>query len=306
MKVLVTGATGLIGRCLCKGLFDAGHQLTIVTRFQKKYDELVGLPATILEHDLTQKPLSTPILPSIEVAIHLAGENIGGSRWTQSFKQKLLASRVLTSQHLMESFRPLSHKKLALVISASGVDIYSPSREPCHEESSSKGTSFLSQICQEWEKTIIDKAKLLKIRSVQARFGVVLSRDSEILRQMEPYVRWGLLGRISGEDFYMSFIHIQDLIRGLIFCIDNPQIQGSVNFTAPEPCLHSQFTDTLNQIFKKKTFFPIPKKLLSILKGEMIDVVTQSHHILPQKLQSFGFAFDFPNIKISLERLYSS
>lgn len=304
MRILITGATGLVGRHLCKALLEAGHSLTVVTRCQKKYDELVGLPAFILEHDLNQGVISSSVLEAIEVIIHLAGENIGGSKWTKNFKQKLHNSRVLTTQNLLDSFKPLKQKVLSTVISASGIDIYPPSDQEYHEETPTTNKSFLSHLCQEWEKSAIERAKHLNIRSIQARFGLVLSRDSKVLEEMEPFARKGLLGRISGKDFWMSWIYIEDLIRALIFCIENTQIQGPINCTSPHPCLHSDFIRTLNQSFGKKDFLPAPKTLLSLFKGDLIHSVTKSHKVIPRQLESMGFSFHFKDIASTLTSMY--
>lgn len=306
MRVLVTGATGLIGRHVCKQLLQSGHQLTVITRSQKKYNEIVGLPAYILEHDLIKGPLkSSPILESIEVIIHLAGENIAGSRWSKAFKQKLYDSRVKTTQHLLDSFIHLEQKKLSLIISASGIGIYNISDEKCNEQAPTrKDSSFFSQLCHAWEKCVDEKR--LSARVVRVRLGPVLARDGGMLAQMEPYARAGVLGRMPGRDFWMSWIHIEDVVRGLMFCIENDKISDVVNFTSPEPCLYLDFVHALNQTFKKRDFLPPPKFLLSILHGEMMNTLTESHRILPQKLMDQGFSFCFQKIHTAFANLYKN
>ena len=304
MRVLITGATGLVGCRLCEELLRSGHQITVVTRSKKKYDSVVGLPAVVLEHDLTQKLLSSPILESIEAVVHLAGENIAGSRWSKEFKKKLYDSRVLTTQNLLESFIQLKQRSLSVVISASGIDIYPPSDQQCNEETVTEDSSFLSRLCHQWEDLVYEKTKQLNIRCLQARFGVVLARNSRVLSEMEGFARLGCLGPISGQDFWMSFIHIEDLVKGLIFCLENSKMSGPVNFTSPKPCLHSDFVSALNQTFERRNFLSSPKTLLSIMKGEMINAVTKSHRIVPQKLTDHNFTFCFENIKSVLENLY--
>ena len=307
MRVLVTGATGLIGRHVCKQLLHAGHQLTVITRSKKKYDEIVGLPACILEHDLTKGLLrSSPILESIEVILHLAGENVARSRWSKAFKQKLYDSRVKTTQHLLDSFIHLKQKKLSLIISASGIGIYDSSDKKCDEQTPTyKNSSFFSHLCHSWEKCVDEKGHQLSSRVIKVRLGPVLARQGGMLAQMEPYARAGILGRMPGKDFWISWIHIEDVIRGLMFCIDNNKINSVVNFTSPEPCLYSNFVHALNQTFKKRDFLPPPKFLLSTLHGEMIDVLTKSHQILPKKLIDQGFSFDFPKVDMAFANLYT-
>ena len=306
MRVLVTGATGLIGRHVCKELLQSGHQLTVITRSQKKYNEIVGLPACILEHDLIKGPLkSSPILESIEVIIHLAGENIASSRWSKAFKQKLYDSRVKTTRHLLDSFIHLKQKKLSLIISASGIGIYDASDKKCDEQTPTrKDSSFFSQLCHAWEKCIDEKSHQLSSRVVKVRLGPVLARDGGMLAQMEPYARAGILGRMPGKDFWTSWIHVEDVVRGLMFCIDQSKISGVVNFTSPGACLYSNFVHALNQTFKKRDFLPPPKFLLSILHGEMIDTLTESHRILPQKLIGQGFSFYFQKVHTAFANLY--
>ena len=257
MRVLVTGATGLIGQHVCRQLLSSGHQLTVVTRSKNKYDETIGLPAFVLEHDLMKEPLAiSPTLESIEVIIHLAGENIAKSKWSKGFKQKLYDSRINTTKHLLDPFIDLKQKKLSLVICASGVGIYTSSDEKCDEQTPTQDdTSFFSHLCHEWERCVSERCKKLSVRSIQARFGAVLARDGGMLAQLEPFARSGFLGKMPGKDFWLSWIHIEDVVRALVFCIDNHQISGAVNFTSVEPYLYSKFIYQLNQTFKKKRFF---------------------------------------------------
>ena len=306
MRILVTGATGLIGRHLCRQLLSLGHQLTVVTRSKANYNENVGLPALVLEHDLMKGPLkASPILESIEVIIHLAGENIAKSKWSKNFKQKLYDSRINTTTNLLASFTDLGRKRLSLVICASGVGIYTPSDEECDEQTAiQEDTSFFSHLCHEWERCVSEKCEKLSVRSVQARFGAVLARDGGMLDKLEPYARSGFLGKMPGKDFWLSWVHIEDVIKALIFCIDNNEINGAVNLTSVEPCLYSEFIYRLNQTFRKKDFLSPPKFLLSILHGEMIDVLTRSHRVLPQKLIRKGFSFQFQDINTAVTDLY--
>ncbi len=306
MKILVTGATGLIGRHICEQLLYCGHQLTVITRSQEKYNEIVGLPACILEHDLMKGPLRpSPILESIDAIIHLAGENIAGSRWSEKFKQKLYDSRVKTTQHLLDSFIHLKQKKLSLIISASGIGVYSASDEKYNEQTpTDKNSSFFSRLCHEWEKYVDEGGSRLSARVIKVRLGPVLARQGGMLAQIEPYARAGILGRMPGKDFWISWIHIEDVVRGLMFCIENSQINGVINFTSPEPCLYSELIHAFNQTFKKKDFLSPPKFLLSMLHGEMINVLTKSHRILPQRLIDQGFSFHFPKVQPVFTDLY--
>ena len=251
-------------------------------------------------------PLATsPILESIEVIIHLAGENIAKSKWSKNFKQKLYDSRINTTKHLLDPFIDLKQRKLSLVICASGIGIYTSSDQECDEQTpTQEDDSFFSHLCHEWEGCVSEKCKALSVRFIQARFGAVLARNGGMLAQLEPYARSGILGKMPGKDFWLSWIHIEDVVRALIFCIDHSEMNGAVNLTSAEPCLYSKFIYQLNQTFKKKDFLSPPKFILSILHGELIDVLTRSHRILPQKLVNQGFSFQFKNVDMALTNLY--
>ena len=306
MRILVTGATGLIGHHLCRQLLSLGHQLTVVTRSKANYSENIGLPALILEHDLMKEPLKvSPMLESIEVIIHLAGENIAKSKWSEDFKQRLYDSRINTTKNLLAPFTQLKQKRLSSVICASGIGIYTSSDQECDEQTSTQeDNSFFSHLCHQWEGSVVEECEKLSVRCVQTRFGAVLARDGGMLGQLESYARSGFLGKMPGKDFWLSWIHVEDAVKALIFCMENSQINGAVNLTSTQPCLYSKFIYHLNQTFKKKTFLPPPKFLLSILHGEMIDVLTRSHRVLPQKLIRQGFSFQFEDVHTALTNLY--
>lgn len=307
MNILLTGATGLIGKELGKMLVESGHRVRVVSRNKKTAKEQLSYPAEIIQWDYEKEDFPEQGMQNIDAVINLAGESIGNNRWSKKIKQRIYHSRIDFTKKLalaakIESQRPQS--KLKTFISASAVGIYPDSLDHEYIEDSQKGDSFLSRVCKEWEKATSDLAHH-NVRVSTVRIGVVLSSKGGALEKLIPLFSTGLGGAIGSGKQWMSWIHLEDLARLFIHILNNPSISGPVNGVAPTPVTNKEFSFELAKSLGRNLFFPVPSIMLKIILGEMSAIVLESQKVSSKKAQDLGFKFKFGAIKEAFEEICS-
>ena len=301
MRILLTGGTGTLGKELGKELVRRGHEITVVTRQSAESAKLyLPYPCEILVNDLNTNPLKTQT--RFDAVIHLAGESIAGARWTGARKKRLLESRTLTTRHLIEG---LKSQPPAVLISASGIGIYGDRGDETLTEESSPGNDFLARICAEWEKEALEM-KSAETRVVLARIAAVLNLQEGALPEMAAPFRMGAGAIIGTGKQWMSWIHIRDLVRGLIHILETPSLSGPVHLTAPRPVTNRELSVQLAQSLRMPLFIQSPRFVLSLIFGEKATVVLNSQRALSDKLSASGFEFEFPQIDRALANLCSA
>lgn len=274
MRIAISGSSGFIGKHL-------------TSCFKEKNHEVIALTRTVLSSsDLLRKSLE-----KCDVVINLAGASIG-KRWTKTYKQEIMSSRVDTTRQLVTVLNNLNNTP-SLFISISAVGIY-PSTGIHNESSSLKDSNFLAEVCKAWE----NEATQLKpsIRLVIARLGVVLGRDGGAATMMLAPFRF-YIGSIFGTGNQgFSWIHIDDLTRAIGFIIENNSISGVVNLTSPEITSNKKFSKTVAQVLHRPCWFTIPSFIFKLLFGEGHIVITEGQQATPGILQKHGFIFRYPNL----------
>ena len=304
MRILVTGATGFIGKALSLELIKSGHELVYYVRDKTSAQEkLKGFPGEWVE-SLEELENLTPI----QAVVHLAGENIASARWTDDVKQKILDSRVQTTEAL---FAGLARLKTSpdVIISTSAIGIYGDRQGEELDECStlpklaSRGGDFLSKVCQAWEGAAQNGLQQFKKapRLVLLRVGIVLERGGGALDKTLPLFQMGLGGRLGSGQQFMSVIHRKDLIRLIQFLLKQDSIEGPVNAVSPEPITNQHFTNTLAQMLKRPAFTPAPAAALKLMMGEMSTMVLGSQRVLPNVAVAAGFIFKYPTLKTILK-----
>jgi len=294
MKVLVTGATGLVGSALVPVLEAAGHEVFRLTRSQPT-----------LANDITWNPdageLPRAPLEGIETVIHLAGENIAHSRWNARVKERLRRSRVETTRFLCESLNRLQ-KPPRTLLCASAIGYYGDRGQEILPESAARGTGFLAEMCRDWEAAC-DPARHNGLRVVNLRIGVVLSPQGGALAKMLPPFRMGLGGIVGSGNQYYSWVALDDVVGAIVHCLANP-LSGPVNVTAPHPVTNREFTRTLGAVLGRPTIFPLPALAARIVFGEMAnDLLLGSARVMPNRLSETGFHFQYPTLDQALRHL---
>jgi uncharacterized protein (TIGR01777 family) len=234
--------------------------------------------------------------------VHLAGESIASGRWTDSKKRAIRESRVKGTSLLSDALARLSRPP-SVFISASAIGFYGNRGDELLTEQSVPGEDFLSTVCVEWEnatKHAMEKG----IRTVHARFGVILDANGGALGQMLTPFRMGIGGRVGSGKQWMSWIALDDVVNGLKFLIADKAVQGPVNFVAPNPVTNAEFTKTLGRVLSRPTLFPVPAFGARLAFGELADaLLLSSQRVEPSVLEDNGFLFSWPTLEPALRHL---
>jgi uncharacterized protein (TIGR01777 family) len=239
-----------------------------------------------------------------EVVIHLAGETIVG-RWNAAKKARIRDTRVQGTKTLVEALTKTAHPPRAFIC-ASAIGYYGDRGDEILREESAPGNDFLAQVCREWE-TATQPATSAGIRTVNTRFGVILSRDGGALPKMLPPFRMGVGGRIGNGRQWMSWIHIANVVGAIEHALDNPSVTGPVNVVGPNPAMNAEFTRTLARALHRPAIFPMPAFAARLAFGEMGDaLLLASQRVEPAKLVESGYQFRFPRLESALENILRS
>lgn len=305
MKVLITGATGLVGRQIVPSLCARGHQVIVLTRDQKKSKEIFGAGVELIEGDLNRGPVISSKLEDVDGVIHLAGESVAGGRWTEQQKSKILRSRSDLTKNLVESLK--SSRKLSVFVSASAIGYYGFDSEDWMQEDHQPGSDFLAQVCVAWEREAI-RAKQSKenpVRAVILRTGLVLSAEGGALEKIAAPVKFFLGAPLGSGRQWMSWIHIDDLVRMYIQALEDESFDGVFNAVAPNPVRHQQFMVLLSKKLHRPLFPGIPEKILRFALGEMSELLLTGQRVSAQRALSQGFHFRFPELALAFDDLFT-
>lgn len=291
MKVVISGASGLIGRALVKELRSAGHVVKVLVR-RPPSDEQEAFWDP-------QKGIPNPeVLQGADAVIHLGGRPIA-TRWTRKVKEEIRTSRVESTRFLVDSLRTLSPPP-RVFLCASAIGFYGNRGDEILTEDSAPGSGFLAETCQDWEAAA-RKAEAFGTRVVCLRFGQVLSAEGGVLGRLLPVFRAGLGGPIGDGRSWWSWILRRDAVRAISFLLTHEALFGPVNITAPQPVPNAVFARTLARALRRPAIFPVPAFVLKILFGEMAEeVLLASSRVQPEKLLRAGFEFEFPELESAI------
>ncbi|EOP30982.1 MULTISPECIES: TIGR01777 family oxidoreductase [Bacillus] len=298
MKIAISGGTGFIGKYLSTFFIQKGYTVYILTRKNKIETSNPHLQYVQWTPDLPTFPLS-----SIDIVINLAGESIN-SRWTKKQKEAILNSRIQATRGLIKQLQTLSTKPHTF-INASAIGYYGTSEtESFTEQQETPGNDFLAETVFLWEQEAC-KARSLEIRTIYARFGVILGADGGALPKMLLPYQFYIGGTIGSGNQWLSWIHIDDVVRMIDFIIHKEEINGPLNITAPLPIRMKEFGETMATIMRKPHWLPVPSFMLHALLGEMSILVLEGQHVLPSKAIEHGYQYTFPTIDHALQNILS-
>ena len=306
MKIILTGATGFVGHQLVPYLHQAGHQLTLLVRDPAKTDRLFPPSAfpnlTAIAYKATESGAWQDQIDGQEAVINLAGEPIS-ERWTPPYKQAILTSRKVGTEKLVEAIAKAKDKP-QVMISGSAIGYYGTSETKTFSETSNPGHDFLAEVCQAWE-TAAQPVQDLGVRLVIFRIGIVLGANGGALGKMLPPFKLFAGGPLGSGEQWFSWIDRVDLVRLIDFALTETRFQGTYNATAPEPVRMNDFCQTLGQALGRPSWLPVPDLALELLLGEAAKLVLEGQQVLPQKIATTSFDFQYPTLAASLKQILS-
>ena len=298
-KVLVTGGTGFIGSRVCDALHEKEYAVHVVSRDPTRAKTKLEDAKEIYAWNPETEQLPSEATSDLHAVIHLAGETIAG-RWNAEKKRRIRDSRILSTRNLVASFDV--NAKPDVLVCASAIGLYGDSGDDSFTEETPAGTDYLAEVCEEWEAEA-QKASEYGIRVVSIRIGLVLGLGGGLLDQVLPPFKMGLGGRLGSGNQWMSWIHIDDVVGIVMHALENEEIHGALNATAPTPVRNIEFTKTLGSVLRKPTIFPVPLFGLKIMMGEFANFVVLSQNVLPERTEASGYEFQFPTLEAALKNL---
>jgi uncharacterized protein (TIGR01777 family) len=296
MKVLITGASGLIGNALRESFAAKGYEVLIAGRSEPKHAHEIEWS---VEEGFREKDLER--LEALDAVIHLAGESIAGLRWTDEKKKAIRESRVKGTENVVNTLAGLKQKPRVLIAS-SAMGYYGSRGDEIVTETSKPGDDdFLSDVAKQWE-TESRRAEDSGIRTVLLRTAIVLSKDGGALATMLTPFKFGVGGVIGSGEQWMSWVSLDDVVAIIEFAITNENLRGAINVASPNPVTNAEFTKTLGEVLYRPTILPLPEFAVNLMFGEMGDtLLLNSTRVEPKRLKDAGYKFKFPDLKQALE-----
>jgi uncharacterized protein len=296
MRIAISGGTGFIGQALTKGFLAKGYEVFIISRAKKE-----SAHANI--HFLTWDDESLfHTLDGLDAFINLAGESLNSGRWTKERKKRIITSRITTTNKVHTLLCKLKNKP-SIFINASAIGYYGTSEKETFTETTKEyGNDFLAETVVVWEKEA-KKVEELGIRTVYARFGVVLGNEGGAFPKMLLPYKFGIGGNVGSGKQWLSWIHIDDVVGLLQYAINTQEIIGPLNITAPNPVTNEEFGKTIASVANKPHWLPVPKIALKVLLGEMSDLLLKGQRVIPKKAIENGYVFKYSSITNAISNL---
>ncbi|MDX6693122.1 MAG: uncharacterized protein QOF02_725 [Blastocatellia bacterium] len=296
MKIVVSGATGLVGTALEPELKAKGHEVYKLARHapDKAAGEIGWNPE--------QGTIDAESLEGMDAVVHLAGESVSEGRWTDEKKRRIRESRAKGTRLLSETLAGLKTKPRVLV-SASATGFYGSRGDEILTEQSASGAGFLAEVCREWELSTQPAAQA-GIRVANLRFGVILSAQGGALKKMLTPFKLGMGGKVGSGEQYMSWIAIEDAVGVILFALETESLRGPVNVVAPHAVTNEEYTKTLGHVLSRPTVFFVPKFAARLAFGEVADaLLLSSARVEPLRLKETGYQFKHPQLEAALRHI---
>jgi hypothetical protein len=300
MKILITGATGLVGTALSPILAAKGHEVfKLVRKAPTSAGEIRWDPeSAVSEGDLEK-------FAGFDAVVHLAGDNVASENWNDEKKRRIRDSRTVGTKNLVDALRKCG-KPPKSFIAASAVGFYGNRGDEILTEDSDTGEGFLPEVSRDWESEI-RKAGDFGARVVMLRIGIILAKDGGALEKMLTPFKFGVGGVVGSGKQYMSWVTLDDVVNAFVFAIENEELRGPVNLTAPNPVTNEEFTKALGEVLNRPTIIPVPEIAIKLLYGEMGEtLVLGGNRVLPKRLEGAGFEFGETDVRKALRKVLSS
>ncbi len=300
MRVLITGATGTIGLAVADELKARGDQVVALSRDPERGQRVLGDDVEVHAWPMPDsEPPPSGALEGVDGVINLVGEPID-QRWSDAAKQRIRDSRVRTTRMLVSALTSVpATRGPRVLVSQSATGYYGPRGDAALDEQASPGSDWLAELVVAWEGEAC--AAQSRMRVATTRTGVVLSPSGGALAKMLPFFKLGVGGPVAGGHQYVPWIHLEDVVSALVYCLDHEQAQGPVNVTAPRPATNGELSRALGQALGRPAVLPVPGVAVKLLYGEMAEIVVTGQRAIPAKLADLGFEFRHAELEAALK-----
>jgi uncharacterized protein (TIGR01777 family) len=304
-RIILTGATGLIGAKLFAALKQRGDAVVIFSRSPERAQSALPGAAAYVAWSVAEEGPWMSAVDGADAVIHLAGapisEGLTGPRWTRSYKAAIRDSRVIGTRGLVNAIAA-AQRRPAVLVSASGVGYYGHRDATPLAEAAPAGNDFVAQVCVAWEQEAA-RAEEYGVRAAFIRTGLVLDPEAGVLPQIMLPFKLFTGGPVLPGDQYYSWIHPDDLVALYLLALDDERVRGPLNATAPTPETNRAFSATLGKVLGSPAWLPVPEAALRVALGEMADLVVTGQRALPAKAQELGYQFRFSSLEAALRDL---
>jgi uncharacterized protein (TIGR01777 family) len=301
-RIIITGATGFIGRALCKQLVEGGYEVVALSRSSKGGSESLPNQVKIVNWDAGTAEGWADYTDGAYAIINLAGENIGSGRWTERKKRRILESRLKAGRAVVEAVEKAGVKP-KVVIQASGIGYYGDRGDELLEESSLAGSGFLVEVAKRWEEST-KKVESVGVRQVIIRTGVVLGADGGFLSRVLLPFRLFVGGHLGSGHQWIPWIHLDDEVGAIMFLMEKENLQGVFNLTAPNPLTSKDFFRLLGRVMRRPSWLPVPGFALRLLLGEMAkELILSGQRAVPKRLLDSGYEFKYADAESALREI---
>jgi uncharacterized protein (TIGR01777 family) len=299
MRYIITGGTGLIGSALSEALVAAGDQVVVLSRNPEKAHVPAGVE--VVRWDTRSSNGWVDQLEGADGVINLAAESIGVARWSAEQKQRLIQSRVNAGAAIVEAVNRVNHKP-EVVLQINAVGYYGIKADEVITEKDPPGNDFLANVAERWENTTLG-VQAMGVRRVIVRSGVVLEKNHGMLPKMMLPFRLFIGGPLGSGKQWISWIHLDDLIQGMVYVLKDRSARGVYNLTSPEPMTNAAFCKILGKVMHRPYWIPAPGFVLKLALGEMSTLVLSGQRVIPARLAAEGFRFRHPGLEEALRDL---
>ncbi|MBE0569997.1 MAG: TIGR01777 family protein [Ignavibacteriaceae bacterium] len=297
-KLLITGATGSIGKILVQKLSARGDEVIIFTRNPESAKKKIVNASKYVKWDFDCMDAWLHEMHGVDVVVHLAGANLGGKRWNDEYKKLAYDSRIISTRSLVEAIKQVERKPKAFICS-SAVGIYGSRYDEVLDENSSHRNDFLANLCNDWEKEA-QKVEALGVRRVSIRTGLVLMKDEGLIKQLLLPFKLFIGGPLAGGRQWFPWIHIDDIVGIYLQAIDNLNVNGAVNAASPGIVQMKEFTKTFGNVLNRPSLLPVPKFALKLAAGELGEYAVMSQRTSVEKIIKSGYKFKFEKLNEAL------